>query len=150
MRSLPLQTVITLTVLLAAPLLGCGNQAHAGIITVEMLAAPLGDLSPLGDSVAEEQDAQNRPALHAADPVSTAHETLPDPHHETAALALFGQQVPGVPVSDSSNGPRVQSIGMADLPEVSPPGSVALFRSSARLHLPDPHLCRLFRPPRQV
>ena len=151
-RSLALETVITLSVLLAAPLLGCGSQAHAGIITFETLSAPTFALSPWSDGLAEEQETQSRPSLRAADPISStdADKTLPDPHRDSAALALFGQRVPGVPASDSSKSQRIQSMRMADRPEVSPAGSVSLFRSSARLHLPDPHLCCLFRPPRQA
>ena len=144
--------VMTLTVLLAAPLLGYDGQAHGGIVTSEMLLPPLGDLFPLGNNFAVEVEAPNHPALHAADPVSSpiADKSLPGPHHDAAALALFGQQVPGVPESDSSKSHRVQSIYRTGRPEVSPAGSVSLFRSSARLHLSDPHLCRLFRPPRHI
>jgi hypothetical protein len=155
-RSLALKAVITLSVLLAAPLLGCDSQARAGIVTLEMLSSPLSILSPLSDSFAEYQEAPSQPSLHAADPVSSliADRPLPGSHRDAAALALFGQQVPGipgVPESDSRKDHRVQSLYMADRPEeVSPAGSVSLFRSSARLHLPDPHLCRLFRPPRRA
>ena len=150
MRSLALETLIALSVLLAAPFLGCDGRAHAGIITFEALSAPLSDQSPLGNLFVEEPEPPTQPSVHAADPVC---HTAPDkPLPETASLALFGRSIPGapsVPESESSKSKRSQSICMADRPEVSPPASSSLCRSSVRLHLPDSHLCRLFRPPRQ-
>jgi len=102
-RQQGLKAVFSLIVLVAVPLLGRSGQAHAGIVTAEMISCPvpsslLGSSSPWGEW-AEQQDAQSRVCLQATEPAieQSAHGSPADPWSDPASPSLFGLNLPGLP-----------------------------------------------------
>ena len=157
MRQPNLQSVFSLIVLIAVPLLGCGGQAHAGMLIAEIHSSSgsnsqFGTPAPWGEW-AEQQDAQSCISLRAIEPVieQTAESAPSGPLHDPVSSRFVGLGVPGlpgVPVTASSKGDQPPPVCFVDRPELVPSDSPALFLSGARTRLPDPHLTRLFRPPR--
>jgi hypothetical protein len=156
MRRLVLHAVSALIApiaIVSVLLLGAGGQARAGMITVEMLAAP-GDFATLPDYWAVEQDTPACACVMAADPLSErAFDEAPvdGAHRSRAALARFGVRAPAVPVKRSASltkGTGSQALWIVDRPEHAPAGSASLLLITSRTQSPDPCLSGLFRPPR--
>ena len=142
--------VFALVVLIAAPFVGRGDQAHAGTLAVEKLPhaaeSSFGPSVPLGcDWWHEQVEESSAPRLtQAAEP---ANATTPlDPG--STALTSAPPGAPVRPVTELAKVHRGHPLYAEARHAVPPAGPASLFLSGPRTQLPDPLLSRLFRPPR--